>query len=205
MTAEPVALAQGGLFELEPLRSVSGPGEGWWGIDSRLEMYAVGTVDRQLKRRVHTVNLGERGTMNGERMNRYATQLRQLIRAMLHDGCPAPGAVWVEQASGKHPLPELVYCVGIATQVAYEELGRLLGYTVLVETVPSATWKARGLGNGRISKKDPETGKPWRPRERYPVVQWARLNGAMAADDGDWDKADASGIAEGCRRTIALV
>lgn len=199
MSAEP--LAQGGLFEPEPPRSVVSAGRGWWGVDPSTRKYAVATVDMELRRRVHQVLLGEKGTMNGERMTRYAIQMRLLISAMLAEGCPEPAAVWVEQASGKHQKPELVYNVAIATQVMHEELNRLLGYRVLVETVPSGTWKSAGLGNGRISKNDPETGKPWRPPDRYPVLQWAKMNGY---EGEDWDHADAMGIAEGLRKTVGI-
>jgi hypothetical protein len=199
------ALGQQGLFEPPPTRRVVSAAEGWWGCDPSTRLFAVATVDRELKRRVHEVRLGEPGPYNGERLARYARQMRQLVEAMLAEGCPRPGAVWVEQASGQHPSPELVYSVGVATLTLYVALRAALGVAVLVETVPSATWKARGLGNGRISKKDPETGKAWRPRERYPVMEWAMLNGYEPRGDAeDWDRCDAMGIAEGCRRSIAL-
>jgi hypothetical protein len=215
--------AQAGLFDPEPPRSVrAGAAQGWWGLDSALTHYVIGTVDLELNRGSHMVRTGDAGPCNGERLYRMDTALDALIVAMLEEGAPVPGAVWVEQPSGQTPLPELVYCVGVAVGTTYRVLRRELGYPVLVETVPSASWKSKlapGAGRWYKTERVPgrKTPRPL-PPEEYKVLQWARANGY--AGEGEtfvnnsgktpktvntaWDHADARGMAEGARKTFAL-
>lgn len=204
---QPAALTQGGLFEPEPPRRVTAPGaEGWWGVDPSTRHYVVATVDRALVRRVHRCLLGDAGPSNGERLTRYARQLRELIKAMLAEGCPRPGAVWVEQTSGEHPNPELMYATAVCVQVTYETLDAELGSPVMVETVPVKTWKSKlAPGAGAWDKTHRVEGRKTRrpvPTLEYKVLQWARVNGYAGED---WDDADALGIAEGLRKTVALL
>jgi hypothetical protein len=199
--------AQPGLFEPEPPRAVQAPGaRGWWGIDTALTHYVVGCVDVDLARRSDLVLTGRLGPSDGERLSRMASQLEQLIILILEDGAPAPGVVWVEQASGKAHEPDLVYAVGIAVTTSYQVLRRELGYAVLVDTVPSATWK---------SKLAPGAGGWYKTVNEYKVLQWARANGYAGEDYAPvgkngaarqvmWDHADGRGIAEGARKTFAL-
>jgi hypothetical protein len=195
-----VSALQGGLF-IEPKRwlTVPDPGAaGWWGVDVRKELLTVGTVGQDLSRTVDRLPLGVDGPSRGERLFRGERQVERLVEAMLGEGRPVPGAVWVEQASGQHPNPDLLYVVATATASFYRALRNVLGYPVFVDTVPSATWKAATVG-GRVSKKDPATGKEWRPKDRYPVLVWARTVGY---EGSDWDDADAYGVAEGLHATV---
>lgn len=210
--------AQAGLFEPEPPRSVNAPGaHGWWGVDTATSHYVIGTVDRDLKRTSDLVLNGGIGSCNGERMARYEQQLDALVVAMLEAGRPVPGVAWVEQASGQHPKPELVYAVGAAVSALYRVLRRELGYPVLVETVPSATWKSKlapGGGGWYKTERVPGRKTPRQlPLEEYKVLQWARANGYKDTPtivhggrtvQVAWDHADARGQAEGARRTFAL-
>lgn len=211
--------AQAGLFEPEPPNRLVAPeADGWWGIDTATSHYVIGTVDRELRRRSHLVLNGGIGPCNGERIARYESQLRQLILAMLDDGCPVPGIVWVEQASGQHPKPELVYAVGAAVGTTYRVLRDVLERPVRVETVPSATWKSKlapGAGGWyKTARVEGRKSPRPLPLEEYKVLQWARANGydetpTIVRDDGRtvpvaWDHADGRGIAEGARKTYAL-
>ena len=54
---------------------------------------------------------------------------------------------------------------------------------------------------GKLGFTDPETKKPWKDRERYGVLRWARENGYTGSS---WDEADALGIAEAGRRLVTL-
>ena len=63
------------------------------------------------------------------------------------------------------------------------------------------SWKKLATGRGNLSKIDPKTKKPWKDREAYGVLKWARTNGYMG---NSWDESDALGIAEAARRLVHL-
>jgi len=108
----------------------------------------------------------------------------------------APGFILVEQPSGQNPNLELVYAVGVIIAALQEACPG-----ARIETMPPMSWKKLATGRGNLPKTDPETKKPWKDRERYGVLRWARENGYT----GDsWDEADALGIAEAARRTVTL-
>lgn len=109
---------------------------------------------------------------------------------------PIPGFVLVEQPSGKTINLELVYAVGVVIAA----MEAVLPGTHF-ETVTSSSWKRVACGRGDISKLDPETKKPWKDREQYGVMQWARANGYTGSS---WDESDALGIAEAARRLVTL-
>lgn len=219
--------AQAGLFDPPKSRSITAPNaEGWWALDSALDHYVIGVVDKELDRRSDCVLTGDgdpKKPATGERLARMAASLDALIVAMLEDGAPVPGVVWVEQASGQNPLPKLVMCVGVAAETLYRVLRRELGYGVHVELVPSATWKSKlapGGGGWYKTAKVPGRKTPKAlPTEEYKVLQWARANGYTGQGESFtrrtskgletvstiWDHADARGMAEGARKTFELV
>lgn len=57
-----------------------------------------------------------------------------------------PACVWVEQPSGRFPLPQLAYAVGVTQAALFEVLA------CPVWTIPSGTWKRRTVGVGNASK-----------------------------------------------------
>lgn len=216
--------AQAGLFDPPKPRSVNAPkAEGWWGLDSALDHYVVGCVDKQLEYRSNCVLTGAGDPSKpatGERLHRMGECLDELIVLMLEDGAPVPGVVWVEQASGQSPAPKLVMCVGVAAKTVYTTLRRELGYAVHVELVPSKTWKSKlapgaGAWDKTFKVEGRKTRKP-HATEDYKVLQWARANGysghgeSFVNSSGKtvstvWDHCDARGQAEGARKTFALV
>ena len=107
-----------------------------------------------------------------------------------------PGFILVEQPSGQSPNLELVYAVGVIIAALHEA-----AEGVRIETMPPMSWKKLATGRGNLSKTDPETKKPWKDRERYGVMRWARQNGYGGSS---WDEADALGIAEAARRLVTL-
>ena len=107
-----------------------------------------------------------------------------------------PGFILVEQPSGQNPNLELVYAVGVIIAALQEACPG-----TRVETMPPMSWKKLATGKGNLSKIDPETKKPWKDREAYGVLKWARTNGYMGSS---WDEADALGIAEAARRLVHL-
>lgn len=108
---------------------------------------------------------------------------------------PLPGLVWVEQPSGKQQNWPLAYAVGVIQAALYQAVSRMCMAPVLIETVPSATWKKTACGRGNLYK--PKRGDEW----EYGVLTWARQNGYAGHS---YDEADALGIAEAARRTVML-
>lgn len=195
------------LIELPPDRAVVlplsvRPVAGWWGVDVSTGRYNIGYVDQQGNRGVHSVRLGDANDNVGERLNRFARQARTLIETMLDEGCPPPGVALVEQPSGAHVMPIMWYASGVAALAIYEVVHVRLGYVPRVETIPPSRWKLKAVGRGNISKPKRAKGAPPRPLEDYPVWRWARTLGLPG--DASWDDADAYGIAEAARRTIAI-
>lgn len=204
-------MAQQELLEVPPERHVVLPlslrdSAGWWGVDVSTSRFNVAWVDQQGRRGVHSVRLGAASDNVGERLTRFARRLRELVDAMLADGCPVPAVVFVEQPAalggkgGSKPI--MWYTVAVATQTVYERAKAHAGHVPYVATVPSATWKLSAVGRGNIKKPPRPPGTPPPPPDAYPVWQWARTLGLAA--DGSWDDADAMGIAECARRTIGI-
>jgi hypothetical protein len=200
-------LAQQELIEVAPERHVVVPSAlrdvvGWWGIDVSTRRYNVGYVTQSMDRGVHSVRLGEANDNVGERLTRFARQLRLLLQTMLGEGIAPPAVVFVEHPAGKNVEPVLWYAVGTATQVAYETIADSYGYVPRVETIPPSSWKLKAVGRGNLPKPKRERGKPRPELDAYPVWRWARTLGL--AENASWDDADAYGIAEAARRTIGI-
>jgi hypothetical protein len=122
------------------------------------------------------------------------------VETLQMSGWPAPGFILVEQPSGQSPNLELVYAVGVIIAALQHGIEDWIG-SVRLETLPPMSWKKMATGKGNLSKMDPETKKPWKDRERYGVMRWARENGYTGTS---WDEADALGIAEAARRLVTL-
>jgi hypothetical protein len=122
------------------------------------------------------------------------------VETLQISGWPAPGFILLEQPSGKTINLELTYAVGVTAAALQYGVEDWIG-SVQMETISSSSWKKLATGYGVASKVDPETGKPWKDRERYPVMRWARANGYTG---NSWDEADALGIAEAARRMVTL-
>jgi hypothetical protein len=207
-------LAQQELLESPPPRHVVVPNAiaavpCWWGIDTSTAAYHVGFVydraDGERVRGSHSVRLGPAGDNLGERLNRFESRLEELIVAMLAEGVPPPGVVFVEQPSGQNVIPVLSYAVGCATAITYRVVRVHGGYVPRVETVASAHWKKIAAGCGALNKTYRVKGERKSRKielEDYGVLKWARVNGY----DGpaSWDHADCWGQAECARRDVAI-
>jgi hypothetical protein len=90
--------------------------------------------------------------------------------------------------------------VGVAQAAVFQGFQNA-GHGPVVETVPPSRWKKLATGYGAIPKpQKKDLGR--RPEfEDYRVAVWARELGYTGSS---WDEADATGVAEAARRTIAL-
>lgn len=107
----------------------------------------------------------------GERLGLMDRQVR--IYARQAAGRYPPACVWVEQASGRFPNPQLAYSVGVVQAAIFEALGG-----IPVWTMPSGTWKRRTVGRGNATKPQ--------------VRAWVQALGVAARSQ---DEADAVAIA----------
>lgn len=107
---------------------------------------------------------------DGERLGQLDRQLR--IFARQRTGEYPPAVVWVAQASGRFPNPQLAYAVGIVQCALFASLG------CPVWTIPSGTWKKRTAGVGNATKAQ--------------VAAWVERQGVDVASQ---DEADAVAIA----------
>lgn len=128
-------------------------------------------------------------------MSEIRAQTAFFVEGLVAGGWPVPGVVFVEQPSGKQENPALSYAVGAIQAGVYDGLFSAGVGAVRIETVPSSTWKKAATGYGAVYKPKRGDGR------EYGVLTWARQNGYGGSS---WDEADALGIAEAARRTIAL-
>ncbi len=109
----------------------------------------------------------------------------------------APGLVWVERPGGKSRNYALDYAVGAIVAGMQRALGALGSGEVRFEEIEPSTWKKAACGRGNLYKPDKKKGRT----DEYPVLLWARELGYQGMS---YDEADALGIAEAARRTVAL-
>lgn len=197
----PSLLAQQQLIEPQPTRRIIVPaGHGsWWGVDISTLRVAIAHATAEGPRAARTVPFA--GLKGGALLAHIWAETGLLVAELVRDGWPLPGVVWVEQPSGARPNPPLSYAAGAIQGAVFDSLQRVTGVSVLVETVPSATWKKTATGFGAHSK--PTRKKLGRTPvfEDYGVAKWAMANGYAG---NSWDEVDALGIAEAARRTVAL-
>lgn len=196
-------LAQQQLLEPVPRRRLIVPAGaiGHWGIDPGTRRVAAACVigPPEAVRVAATASFPD--LKGGARLDAIWRETGLFVAGLLRSGWRMPGVVWVEQPSGKQEVPELSYAVGVTMAAVYHAVMVEYGYPVCVETVPSSRWKLLACGRGNLPKTDPHTKKPWRNREAYGVLAWARANGYTGSS---WDEADALGVAEAARREIVL-
>lgn len=194
-------LKQQQAFEPAPSRRIIVPaGHGaWWGVDVSVSRVAIAYASFE--------GLGAARTApfpvlsGGARLGHIWAETSLLVAELVRDGWPLPGVVYVEQPSGARPNPALSYAVGVIQAAVFDALQRATARNVLVETIASASWKKAATGFGRHDKPTRKTlGRPV-AFEDYGVARWARANGYAGTS---WDEADALGIAEAARRTVAL-
>lgn len=174
----------------------------WWGVDPssvRVAVAWIGPDDRG-------VEMASFPSIPGApRLSAIYEETRRLAAELA--AVAPPGVVLVEQPSGptsRGVNHELEFAVGVIMAAVYDGVRAALGRGVKVRMVTGSWWKARALGDGRISKTRKLEGKAKRqawPQDEYPVLVWARLNGY---EGSSWDEADAIGIAEAGHREIAL-
>lgn len=166
----------------------------WLAIDPSTTKVAVASIASDGRRGVSEVIA--QSHEGGQRLWSLYRLTRALVRDVI-ESVGAPGVIVVEQPSGARPNPQLSYATGAIMAGAFDGAFKATGRSVLVETVPSGTWKKVACGNGSIRKPlDRELGKP------YAVLEWARDRGY---DGTSWDSADAMAIAEYARQTFTLV
>jgi hypothetical protein len=200
----PQRFGQTELLERGPSRRLIVPeGRGaWWGVDPSTKRVAVGVVWPASAGDVRRTGfmVGFPALVGGARHAHIFFAAQKLARSVVANAAWVPGVVWVEQPSGKQQSPELSYAVGatlggLSAGIAEGLLLREPSPApVLVETVPSSSWKLAAVGRGDVRKPKVASGP-------YGVLTWARSVG-YAGDS--WDEADAWGIAEAARRTIEL-
>ena len=187
-------LGQAEMFTPGPTRRliVAEGNSAWLGIDPGTTRVAVASVTADGVRDVSQAAFPRRD--GGERLASIYSRTVALVREIVEVGI-RPGVVVVEQPSGSQPNPPLSYAVGVIMAAAFEAVMRATRFPVVVETVPSTTWKKVSCGHGGIRKpKSKADGE-------YGVLEWARSTGYV----GDsYDEADAWGIAEYARRTFLL-
>jgi hypothetical protein len=191
-------LDQQELLEAPPARRLIVPRghSAWWGVDPSTVRTAVACVSRdsggQLVRWARTCPYP--ALEGAARLSAVYAMTRDWVRRLAPPGPYRPGAVFVEQPSGKQDNPNLSYAVGVILAAVFDGLYDAHGRPTWLETVSSARWKKVACGRGNIYK-------PKRGGDEYGVLTWARANGY----DGDsWDEADAFGVAECARRTVML-
>lgn len=108
-----------------------------------------------------------------------------------------PGLVWVERPGGKSRNYALDYALGTIVAGMDEAIEAATGHRVRFEEVEPASWKKTACGRGNLYKPDKKKGRT----AEYPVLLWARELGYSGMS---YDEADAIGIAEAARRTVAL-
>lgn len=187
-------LAQQQLLEPPPARRIiTFSGTAHWGVDVSTRGVSIAYLSPDV-RGVRTVLFPKLD--GGQQLATIHRETRELARQIAGKSLGhAPGIILVEQPSGAQPNPALSYAVGVAQAAIYEGVLNATGHPPLLETCASSWWKKQACGHGGIKK-------PKRKSDgEYPVLEWARLNGYPGSS---WDEADALGIAEAARRTIAL-
>jgi hypothetical protein len=194
-------LTQQQAFEPAPSRRIIVPaGHGaWWGVDVSVSRVAVAYASHGGLGAARTAPFANLD--GGARLDHIWAETGLCVADLFQRGWPLPGVVWVEQPSGARPNPSLSYATGVIQAAMFGTIRRVTGQSVKVETVASASWKKAATGYGRHDKPTRKTlGRPV-VFEDYGVARWARANGYAGSS---WDEADALGIAEAARRTIAL-
>lgn len=200
-TVTPQRLGQTELLETPPSRKLIVPSghRSWWGIDPSTKRCAIGTVSPGVASNddLRKSQLVSFPTLEGgRRLAVIANLVRDLASALAL--LSPPGLVVVEQPSGKSPNLELVYATGVIMGAVSQGITATTGHVIRVETVPPATWKRVAVGRGDIYKPSPTE---LREGAIYPVLAWAQTLGYTGSS---WDEADAWGIADYARRTVAL-
>jgi hypothetical protein len=191
-------LAQQELLEVPPARRLIVPrGHGaWWGVDPGTQRVAVACAADGPSGPVYTARTASFPSLEGgARLSVIRAETERFVAGLLAEGWPRPGIVFMEQPSGKQPNPPLSYATGVVIAAVYDAVRTVTTHPVRIETVASSAWKKRSCGNGGLRKPRPGSGL------QYPVLVWARNQGYTGAS---WDEADALGIAEAARRTVAL-
>ena len=194
-------LAQQEVFTPPPARRlIVAPGfESHWGVDVSVSRVSIAFVASEGRRGARTASFAKLD--GGARLAHIWWETGSFVRECLGYGFPLPGLVVVEHPFGKTPNPPLLYAVGVVQASIFDALKREYGREVAVETCASAWWKKAATGYGRHDK--PTKEKLGRTPEflDYGVARWAVANGYQGSS---WDEADALGIAEAARRTVAL-
>lgn len=166
----------------------------WMGVDPGTLRVAITSVHLNVASqpvyRPRTVSFAP--LEGGARLEAIWTDTRRFVKEEIEHGRFAPpGVVFVEQPSGKQPNPQLSYATGVIIGAVFAGVEDATGHRVRVETISSSSWKKTATGYGGWKK----TVKP------YGVLRWATANGYAGSS---YDEADAMGLAEAARRTVAL-
>jgi hypothetical protein len=187
-------LGQQLLVEPEGARDVTAPpGACWWGVDSSTLRVSIAARGEDF---AHATTRSFPRAQGPRRLAFIYAETYQFTLDSL-GVTPSggfrywPGFVLIEQPSGKKPNPNLVYAVGVIQAAVYAALHGARGDRPIpvVETVPSATWKARGIGG------------PWQTLNKAAgdIIRLAREDGYTGQSE---DEADAWFMAKAARRTV---
>lgn len=146
-----------------------------WGVDPALAHLAFAFAEIGSEQITVDTLLTQTDAREGERLGLLDRQVR--IYARQHHREFPPACVWIEQASGRFPSPQLTYAIGVIQAALFETL------RCPVWTIPSGTWKKRSVGVGNASKQQ--------------VAAWVE---GLRIDAKDQDESDAIAIAYAGRR-----
>ncbi len=113
----------------------------------------------------------------GQRLGLIDRQVRIFARQV--NGEHPAAVVWIEQPTGAHPSPALMYVAGVVQAALFETLA------VPVWTIPPASWKKNSVGQGNATKDQ--------------VAAWVRERGGECETQ---DEADAYAIAAAGRAML---
>jgi hypothetical protein len=182
-------LGQQELMEPTPTRRLDALGSTHWGVDPSTRHIAIACAET---REVATAPFAP--VSGAARLDEIYVQTRRLVSDLISRDWDIPGVIVVEQPGGSSINWPLYYGVGVIQAALWAEASRQAMGAVQVETMPPNSWKKIAVGRGDVYKPKVKGG-------RYGVLEWARHRGY---EGSSWDEADALGIAEAARRTIAL-
>ncbi len=99
--------------------------------------HPTGPIDTTTLRLDTEFREGERLAMIDRRVRHYAARQAAVY---------PPAVVWLEQPTGAHPKPALMYAAGVVQAALFAQLA------VPVWTIPPASWKRNSVGHGNATK-----------------------------------------------------
>lgn len=181
----------------------SGRSDVFWGVDLSTKAASIAWTRADGESRgVRTVTWSK-SLRDAARLDEIDTVLSHKVRLLALDHPPV--FVYVEQPSGAHGNPTLLYVTGVIQLCLFQALRDHWKRPVTVLIVTSGEWKrevvaADGFAkNGQFGKPDKKKGQT---ADDYPPYRWACEKAGYSADPPDLNDVDATCIVELARRRI---